>query len=534
MSTHASVDALSPEDAAQVRSLDAVRERLVAEARSWAAQLDELSSLAARAQRAGAQARRTLPLELAGSWHIGQLTAERWLAEAEHFHDALPLTLSMLRAGTLLRHQAAKLLHGTSSCTPQVARAVEAEVLPAGAELCPTDLGKRVDRVRKRIESEQLDADEAERLEVQKAATRRTFARPTDDDMGLAGAILTPEQLVGWAAGMDALERRERAADRAAGIDRTADQRRADLFAALPALVLAGTAQDDSYRRAAGWPTGGLVGAPRPGDENGGQVLFDVPQDCRPWTFDPEQVAAQLVLNIHVPVSTVLDRSHEPGTLERFGPVSAEHVRLLRPQRYRRVLVDGTTGRPLAVDDCTTPVDPDPEQARRQVLDMLRPAVVTDRDEPQHDPSARLARLVDLRDLHCAGPGCSASSCDRDHLDPWPSGPTTPSNLGLLSARCHSAKHHGWTLLRHADGSVTWHSPLYRQYDRPGPWSPPPQVDPYDEPPPPLRERQRVAPEDDSDLPLIDHLHQADRADPARPVPPEPPRVRGWNEDPPF
>jgi hypothetical protein len=62
--------------------------------------------------------------------------------------------------------------------------------------------------------------------------------------MGLAGAVLTAEQLVGWSAGMDSLERRERVADRRAGIDRTAPQRRADLFAALPAMVLAGTAQD--------------------------------------------------------------------------------------------------------------------------------------------------------------------------------------------------------------------------------------------------------------------------------------------------
>jgi hypothetical protein len=56
--------------------------------------------------------------------------------------------------------------------------------------------------------------------------------------MALAGARLTPEQATSWAAGMDALERRERLADRAAGV----------------------------VRRAAGLPTGGRVGAPRPGE----------------------------------------------------------------------------------------------------------------------------------------------------------------------------------------------------------------------------------------------------------------------------
>ncbi len=188
-------DALSP----QVASLDAVREHLVADARSWAAQLGELSCLAARAERAWAQVRRTLALELAGSWQISQLTAERWVGQAERFYDALPQTLAMLAAGTLLRHQASVLLHRTSMCSPQIARAVEAEVLPAGAGLCPSDLGRKVDRVRLRITSEQTDAAGAERQEAEKIASRRTFTRPTEDAMVLAGAILTPEQGVAWA-----------------------------------------------------------------------------------------------------------------------------------------------------------------------------------------------------------------------------------------------------------------------------------------------------------------------------------------------
>src|SRR5687767_14256160 len=139
-------DELSPEQAAQVASLDAVHGSLVAEAQGWAARIEHCSALAARADKAGPQTCRTLALELAGSWKVGQLTAERWVAEAERFHDALPLTLSMLRAGDLLVHQAKKLLHGTTYCTPQVARAVEAQVLPAGAALCPSDLEREVKR----------------------------------------------------------------------------------------------------------------------------------------------------------------------------------------------------------------------------------------------------------------------------------------------------------------------------------------------------------------------------------------------------
>jgi len=294
--------------------------------------------------------------------------------------------------------------------------------------LCPADLGRTVERVRLRIEAELQDAVDAARQEAEKVASRRTFLRPTDDQMALAGAILTPEQGRAWAAGMDALERRERLADRAAGIDRTCEQRRADLFAA---LVLAGTAADDRWRRGAGLSAGGRGAAPPPGEDT--DPLFDDKLSATPatpppppWTFSPEQVApAQIVLNVHVPMATVLDLSHAPGTLERYGPVSAEHIRLLRPTAFRRIIVDAATGRPISIDDKPVPAANTAEGQREQLLAMLQPDVVTDAEEPQHDPSARLARLIDLRDVRCAGPGCSSNTCDRDHHQPYPAGPTS-------------------------------------------------------------------------------------------------------------
>ena len=48
-------------------------------------------------------------------------------------------------------------------------------------------------------------------------------------------------------------------------------------------------------------------------------------------------------------------------------------------------------------------------------------------------------------------------------------GPTAAWNLTCLSRRCHQAKHNGWTLTRHDDGSVTWLSPLGRTYNKPSP-----------------------------------------------------------------
>jgi len=240
--------------AEQCALLDAVSADLVADARSWGQRIRRVQRLAELCQQATVAGVEQFPqLELAAAWRIGQITATRWLAESEHFRTHLPMTLQALEAGALLVHQTTALLHRTLHCTPEVARAVEAALLPTAGGLCPSDLRKQVDKTVLRIESALADPAAVEQRQADAAADRRTWSRPEVDGMGVAGAVLTAEQLVAWQAGMDQLERRERTADRQAGIERTADQRRADLFAALPALVLAGYAQDDSAA-AAGMP----------------------------------------------------------------------------------------------------------------------------------------------------------------------------------------------------------------------------------------------------------------------------------------
>ena len=523
----AALPPLSELSRAQVDALGTVRESLQAEAKAYALQLAELAALGRRAQRAGGSARRSLPMELAGSWQISQWTAERWLSEAERFTGALPLTVALLGEGRLLKHQAIAVRQELEACTAEIARAVEAEVLPAGAELCPTDLRRELKRVRLRLEREQLTAEQAEAREQEKVGRRRIWTRPTEDDLMLAGAVLTPEQGVAWAQGMDALERRERLADKAAGIDRTAEQRRADLFASLPAIVLAGLATDDRWRRQAGI-AGGRAPLCDPTS-----VLFDTDGPVPPpWALTPEQIAAQMNLNIHVPVSTILDLSHEPGTLDRYGPIGAEHIRLVRPKSYRRILADASSGRPIALDDHTTPAADTEQERHEQIRAMLAPDVVVDADEPQHDPSARLARLIDLRDLRCAGPGCtSGSRCERDHLKPYSQGgKTNAGNLGLVSPRCHHAKHDGWRLQRLPDGSSIWHSPLRQTYRRPGPWPAPPKVDLYAPPPPRPPRMTPATPETDEDITLTERIRPPE---PPKPATPENTR-NGWDDDPPF
>jgi hypothetical protein len=50
--------------------------------------------------------------------------------------------------------------------------------------------------------------------------------------------------------------------------------------------------------------------------------------------------------------------------------------------------------------------------------------------EPGYRPSAGLSEFVTWRDVTCRFPGCDAPAhvCDIDHTQPYPSGPTHPSN----------------------------------------------------------------------------------------------------------
>ena len=77
-------------------------------------------------------------------------------------------------------------------------------------------------------------------------------------------------------------------------------------------------------------------------------------------------------------------------------------------------------------------------------------------------PGERLRALVRTRDGRCRFPGCTiaARSCDLDHVRPWPTGPTTASNLMCLCRRHHRVKQrHRWRVRLLGDGRVLWSDP---------------------------------------------------------------------------
>lgn len=186
------------------------------------------------------------------------------------------------------------------------------------------------------------------------------------------------------------------------------------------------------------------------------------------------------VIDVHIPMTTLLELDNRTGWVEGLGPVPALLTRMLLPVAgLRRIYVDPRSGVPLGTDPTVhQPPAASSERGRVRLLSLLGPAVLTHSAAEQHDPSGSLQHLVQLRDQRCTGIGCSrrASACDLDHEQAYPAGPTAEWNISSKSRRCHRAKHAGWVAHRADDGSSTWTSPLGHSYTRPGVWMAPTPV----------------------------------------------------------
>jgi hypothetical protein len=219
------------------------------------------------------------------------------------------------------------------------------------------------------------------------------------------------------------------------------------------------------------------------------------PEPPGAWTRDAMQelvvqvlmlaVKDPRMLLVHCPMSTLAGIDNRPGTLDGTGTViPAFQVRLMSPTlTWRRIICDPTSGNPLGIDPVLIdPIhnDPGPHGTSphfSRLEQLLEPILLIDHAENQHDPSPALRELVMLRDQRCIGIGCSlpAWRCHLDHEIPYPQGPTAAFDLSAKSARCHRAKHAGWTVTRPHEGpdsrTITWTSPLGHSYTRPSRWA---------------------------------------------------------------
>jgi hypothetical protein len=175
-----------------------------------------------------------------------------------------------------------------------------------------------------------------------------------------------------------------------------------------------------------------------------------------------------------VPVATATGEADQLGELPGLGPVHPQTCRdlLSRSDTLRRICVDATTGRVLAVDDPVR-VGRDPAAIAGTLAAMQTDPVVTrDLSTPAYRPTRRALAFVRTRDRTCRFPGCTrpARRSDVDHEQPWPLGPTDPANLHCLCRHHHRAKQSGLFSVRtEPDGTTVWTLRGGREFRRPPP-----------------------------------------------------------------
>jgi hypothetical protein len=313
----------------------------------------------------------------------------------------------------------------------EAARAVQSRVLGRMP-------GQSVAATRKAVRRAVVAADPegAERRHVCERARRRLVWCPEADGMATISFYTTAQ--VG-SAFMAAVDRRARPCG--PEDSRTVGQRRAD---ALAALVISG-----AVVRLNGTQDADMVwGVADAGAAADAGVRFSGTTAAGATSPTP----AALV-QVVVGIDTLLGGDEEPGELRGYGPITAREAREL-------AFASGSTWRRLLTAPDGTLIHADPHTYR---------------------PAAPVARMVRLRDRHCAFPGCAmpAARCDLDHARPFDhdvpaaGGATMPQNLQALCRRHHRLKTAGlWSAERDAaTDSARWTSPSGHSYTtRPEPY----------------------------------------------------------------
>lgn len=302
--------------------------------------------------------------------------------------ERLPRLYAAMAAGDLDLAKVRVIADAVAVVDDPTARAVVDQVVPVAPRLTTGALRVRLQRL---VVS--VDPDAARRRQERGVAGRRVVCEPNHDGTGIIVATgLPPGRAAAAFERVDALAK----AAKVAGDGRPLDQLRVDVVLGL----LEGTHTDSAA------------------------------------------VARRGVVELTVPLTTLIGLSDHPGEVAGFGPVIADVARQIaadQPQaQWRFTVVDPHTGRTLH----TGPV-------RR------RPAKTT-------------ADQVIARDRTCRAPGCRApaSRAELDHtIDHARGGPTHPGNLGALCRHHHRVKHHGrHRLHQYTPGHFHWTTPLGHHY----------------------------------------------------------------------
>jgi Domain of unknown function (DUF222) len=183
------------------------------------------------------------------------------------------------------------------------------------------------------------------------------------------------------------------------------------------------------------------------------------------------------MINLTVPLATLLQLSNSPGEVVGYGPVAPDTARVLadaaagHPATSWRLTVTSPDGHALATGSARSSRRGQPITADGWTV-TLTAIPLGDCDhqqrEPGYRPSPALAGLIRARTTTCSFPGCRrpARRCDLDHSVPYEvGGPTCPCNLAPLCRHHHRVKQaEGWTLIQPSPGVLVWLTPAGRRY----------------------------------------------------------------------
>ena len=147
----------------------------------------------------------------------------------------------------------------------------------------------------------------------------------------------------------------------------------------------------------------------------------------------PASSHARPIINVTVPIQTLMGVSDHPGMLSGGTAIPASLARMIAADpdsTWYRMLTD--------------------EHGQMQELSTQA-----------YRPSPPIWRAVIARYNTCYRPHCTrpATACEIDHLHKWPEGPTSTSNLGPVCHADHMGKHSpGVHLDENTDGTLTFHT----------------------------------------------------------------------------
>jgi hypothetical protein len=453
---------------------------------SWAAAMEHaaVAELAGRrigeARAAGASvddADRYAAAEVGAALTLTRCSAESLVGRALALAE-LPATRAGLAAGAIDVPRALVLVTGTAGLAGDLARQVEAQVLPAAAGQTTGELRAEVSRA---VIAADPGAAARRQAAAQKSARVEQWAEPSGT-AALAGRDLPPADALAAGNRLTALAAALRADGAAGGMDLL----RAQVFLALllgrPAAAPAqpaapepgpgagpaententghdaGTARDDGsggHRSPA--PAGGLAGRPGPLT----RVLAG--------PAGPQAPVFGGSVNLTVPLQALQGLSGQPSEVAGFGPVTAatasQILAMSGPRLRWCITVVDAQGR-AAGHGCAARVAVAPGggwQITVTVRALAEGGCGHDTQAGGYRPPPRLRHLIQVRHRRCVFPGCRrpASQCDLDHTIPFnQGGRTCACNLAPLCRFHHLIKHAlGWRLDQPHPGELVWTSP---------------------------------------------------------------------------